>query len=300
MRRLIPPCACVLALVTAPRVWFGQAYVVFAPARSNSAWNAGRPGNRRRTRRPGILHDGVKRFFATGDAAGIRAVVAADFVDQSRPPDSGSGREGLVIHLGAVRRSFPGLQIEPVEVVGQGDTVAVRLEVAAGTTAPFLGMSATGVRPWGSMEIFRVIADEIVARWGEPGGYGLFAPIATEVFPGLNMVDALPTLTRRSYEPGASDWDSPSWGPVLMVVESGTVIVDVDAIVVVTVRRAADARDGDFTTVLPVKTTTPVTLTPGDLLTVSEPAKVETRNEAEAPAAVLVRRDSAPRPPSHA
>ena len=102
------------------------------------------------------------------------------------------------------------------------------------------------------------------------------------------MADARPTLTRRSYEPGASDWDAPSWGPVLMIAESGTVVVDIDAIVVATVRRAADAVEGDPTTIFPVKTPTPVTLAPGDVLTVAEPAKIETRNESEAPAAVLV------------
>jgi mannose-6-phosphate isomerase-like protein (cupin superfamily) len=180
------------------------------------------------------------------------------------------------------------LQIEPAEFAGKGDTVAVRLEVAAGTAAPFLGMPVTGFRPWGSVEVFRVVAGQIVARWGEPGGYGLFEPIATEVFAGLDMADARPTLTRRSYEPGASDWDAPSWGPVLMIAESGTVIVDVDAIVVATVRRGADAVDGDPTTIRPVKTPTPVTLAPGDVLTVAERAKIETRNESDAPAAVLV------------
>ena len=116
------------------------------------------------------FYDGVKHFFATGDAAGIREVVAENFVDQVRLPVADSGREGFVRHLGAVRRAFPGLQIEPAEIAGHGDTVAVRLEVAAGTAAPFLGMPVTGVRPWGSVELFRVVAGQIVARWAEPGG----------------------------------------------------------------------------------------------------------------------------------
>ncbi len=286
MRRPIAPCACLLALITG--AWFGQAYTLLAPLDPMASPEI--VDNRATDAEFAVraFYDGVKHFFATGDAAGIREVVAENFVDQVRLPVSDSGREGFVRHLGAVRRAFPGLQIEPAEIAGQGDTVAVRIEVSAGTAAPFLGMPVTGFRPWGSVEVFRVVAGQIVARWGEPGGYGLFEPIATEVFAGLDMADARPTLTRRSYEPGASDWDAPSWGPVLMIAESGTVIVDVDAIVVATVRRAADAVDGDPTTIFPVKTPTPVALAPGDVLTVAEPAKVEIRNESEAPAAVLV------------
>ena len=196
-------------------------------------------------------------------------------------------------HLGAVRRAFPGLQIEPAEIAGNGETVAVRIEVAAGTAAPFLGMPVTGVRPWASLELFRVVAGQIVARWGEPGDVGLFEPIATELFAGLDMADARPTLTRRTYEPSASDWDAPSWGPVLMIAESGTVVVDIDAIVVATVQQAATPSRAT------PRRSSRSRHHPGDAGARGCPdgggaGEIETRNESEAPAAVLVLTLSAP------
>ena len=209
------PAHLLLALITG--AWCGQAYSLFAPLDPMASPEI--VDNRTADAEFAVraFFDGVKHFFATGDAADIRGVVAENFVDQVRLPVADSGREGFVRHLGAVRRAFPGLQIEPAEIAGHGDTVAVRLEVAAGTASTVPRHARHGGPAVG---IGRGLSGRRRPDRGEVGGAGGLRPVRADRYRGLRRTghggcapDTDPPLVRARRQrlgrtvvgPGADD-----------------------------------------------------------------------------------------------
>ncbi len=280
MRRLIVPFAIVLALTTG--AWFGQAITFFASPVAFEAYSVGGEDTVHR------FYDAVQWFFDTGDATAVRAIVAEDFVDHAIRPGTEPTQDGLVRYLGLLRQTFHDLRVEPREVVAQNDRVIALVDVTWSEARLFLGMPLAGVIPWGRLDMFSVAADRIVAHWADSSGSGVADSIASCVFTVPHGLDFAPALARRTYKPGTSDWELPTWGPAVVLVEIGNVIVDVDANVLVTVVRSTSDTLGEAGMDDAIATFGPVLLGPGDLLIVGDPAKIETRNESDDPAEVLM------------
>ncbi len=280
MRRLIVPIALFLALTTG--AWIGQAVTFFSEPMAFEAETLRAEDTVR------DFYDAVQSFLVTGDLTGVRDAVSEDFVDHAVRPGIEPTQDGLVGYLELLRQTFPDLRIEPREIVVQHERVVALVDVTWSQAAPFLGMSLSGIVPWGRLDLFHVSADRVVAHWGDSTGNGLFAPIVSGVFSGRNMHGFAPALTRKTYEPGAGDGDRTTWGPAVLLVEDGNLLIDTDESVLATVVRSSRNPWSDAETELPIETSDPVTLGPGDIVTMVEPGKIETRNDTSAPASVLV------------
>ena len=166
MRRLIGPCACVLALVTG--VWFGQAHALYrsiAPAEVSDA------SAERVAATAWRFYVAIDTFLHTGDDSDLSKVLAPGFVDHIDQPTDEPDREELIRYLTALRETNRSLRLVPQEVMAQGDRAVARLSVAEETSGAILGIPLAGTAPWPRVEILRVDGDLIVERWGNPGGY---------------------------------------------------------------------------------------------------------------------------------
>jgi hypothetical protein len=133
--------------------------------------------------------------------------------------------------------------------------------------------------------MFQVAAGRVVAHWGDTSGRGQFEPLVSGLSSEPGTQDFAPALTRKTYGPGADDGDRPARGPAAIRVEAGSVVVDIAEPNVATVVRSSLER---LAPIQPTVSSSPITLGPGDVLTVTEPARIETRNDAASPATVLV------------
>jgi steroid delta-isomerase-like uncharacterized protein len=112
----------------------------------------------------------VRRLFAgmdRGDVEVIEGLVAHQFVDHDPLPEMPEGREGLKALLGMMKAAFPDAQTQIVDMVVDGDKVAVRTQMRGTNRGEFMGMPATGKRVMlERMDIVRFEDGLIVEHWG--------------------------------------------------------------------------------------------------------------------------------------
>src|SRR5262245_27463375 len=89
----------------------------------------------------------VRRFFdavASVDESRLDDIVAIDSVDHTPFPNQAPGREGVKQIFRTIRSAFPDFQQEVIELIAEGDRVAVRSILRGTHQGDFMGVPATG------------------------------------------------------------------------------------------------------------------------------------------------------------
>lgn len=118
----------------------------------------------------------VRRFFAEvfngGDLGAADRLVREDYVQHN--PTVGPGRAGVKAFVADLRRGFPDLQVEVLDLIAEGDRVVARV-VGRGThRGDYLGLAPTG-RPFAAeaIDVFRVQDGLLAEHWDVMDFYGL-------------------------------------------------------------------------------------------------------------------------------
>jgi hypothetical protein len=272
--RLVPlVTALIFAGLGAPTLLLG--IVAEAPAR------AGVGGDRE-----AVVH----RFYAaineavrTGDMALLERVVAVESL-AAAPADGGSSQCSLRCRVAALHQLAPQLHLTVNEVLVDGDRVAVRLSVQGHDRFEFLGLPLEGALAlWGPIDLLRIADGRVVAVEPAAGPPALIEPLLRA------DVDILPPapyrlgLLRLTLKPGAAIARRSVRGPLVVLVERGTLEVVVDRLVGV----SRQERYG-FATSEAAHPVGAIALTAGDRLTLEDQTNYGLRTSAKAAAAVLV------------
>ena len=123
----------------------------------------------------------TKRFGEIVNSGALDAfgeVVADGCVDNDPAPGQGAGPEGFRTFFAGMRVAFPDMQVEPLTMVSERDTVAFAYTLTGTHNGDFLGFPATGksieVR---GMQIGRFEAGKMVERWGSSDELGILKQI---------------------------------------------------------------------------------------------------------------------------
>jgi predicted ester cyclase len=108
-------------------------------------------------------------MFSTGDLSGVEELVATNLVDHEVVPGiGGTGPEMFGQLIGLFRSAFPDLSLEIIEMVEDGDRVAVQFRMSGTHEGEFLGIPPThkafGVT---AFDIVRFEDGKAVEHWGQ-------------------------------------------------------------------------------------------------------------------------------------
>jgi len=109
----------------------------------------------------------VRRFFdaiESGELDVFDRIVAIDYDDHlaGRTP----GRESLKAYFRGLRSAFPDLKLTVLEMVAEGDRVAVLNSIMGTHQGDFLGMKATGRRVDAmAFQLYRVESGQLAEHW---------------------------------------------------------------------------------------------------------------------------------------
>jgi predicted ester cyclase len=113
--------------------------------------------------------DLARRFYSLingGPAEQWRNNFASNWVATPPLPSNPDQISGYEQVIGAFRSGIPDLKVEQVEVVANGDVVAVRSRVTGTNTAPLFGKPPTGKAvSFTAMDIHRIKDGKIVETW---------------------------------------------------------------------------------------------------------------------------------------
>jgi steroid delta-isomerase-like uncharacterized protein len=120
--------------------------------------------------------DTLRRLYAEfvdrGDARILDQIIAPDFVSEAAPAVKGA--EAVKAIVLPVRAAFPDLHHTILDLVAEGDLVAVRWTMKGTHRGPFSGMPATG-KPvaFNAISIYRFRDGKIAELWAQVDRLGL-------------------------------------------------------------------------------------------------------------------------------
>lgn len=131
-----------------------------------------------------IVRRFVNEVVNSGNLDRIDEYVGENVVDHT-PFGETEGREAFRDTTEALQNAFPDLEVTPVEVISEGDTVSVRMTQRGTHEGEFLGVPPTGQ----SFEImamaFAHLEDgKVIERWVQPDVLGLMQQIGAVEMPG--------------------------------------------------------------------------------------------------------------------
>ena len=114
--------------------------------------------------------DLMRRFYdavSTGDLDALDELVADDVVDHEEFPGMPPGKEGVRQFFGMLRSAFPDLQMEPHEMVAEGDLVCARVTITGTQDGDWMGMPPSGRRiEVEALDMVRLRDGLAVEHWG--------------------------------------------------------------------------------------------------------------------------------------
>jgi steroid delta-isomerase-like uncharacterized protein len=167
----------------------------------------------------------VRRWIEVGFGAGELAVaddtIAPDFVNHTALPGQSAGRDGLKQAVTGLRSAFADLTVDVLDLVAEGDVVAVRDTIRGVHRGTFAGVPATGKSVQVNRLAFYHVRDSrIVEHWAQIDMLGLLqqlgaipgAPTRTPAehlapVGGATSTDSSKHLVRRLFEQGLSPGD---------------------------------------------------------------------------------------------
>jgi predicted ester cyclase len=221
MRRALIPLAIVLALATGA-VLAETRQVLVAP--TGTVANARVEGATALVRR---FYAAANDALATGDTAPLGSILADDFVDHAARPGTSPDRTGFLRALLSLRETAPGLRLTALDLVAQGNRVAVRVGTQGGGGAAFLGIPVPAASLWGATEVLRIDAGRVTERWGDTTGLGFFDPLLSVAVPIEAPAGKAVTLERWTYAPGVGEAQATNLGFLVLLVETGELTAEV-------------------------------------------------------------------------
>lgn len=108
----------------------------------------------------------VSEVLNAHDLAAFEQLVAPDFVEHTPRPGQASGREGFAELIRGLLAGFPDARWEIEHLIGEGDTVVMRLVFTGTHRGRFMGHPPTG-RPvrMSGVHIARVVDGMMVEHW---------------------------------------------------------------------------------------------------------------------------------------
>ena len=176
----------------------------------------------------------VHRFYAAFNATvgtslppDLDGVLGEDVVAHLEPAGSAPTRAGVVERLMALRATFPAMQLQPLDIRPQGDTIVVQVRVESAAVGGFLGIPLEAdLVPWGTVDVFRIAAGTIAEIWSGQGDVPFLAPVADVTIEVPGSVFKMVTVERLSFEPGTRVRVGIGLGPETLVVETGHISVE--------------------------------------------------------------------------
>ncbi len=113
----------------------------------------------------------VQDFYATGGMLNpperLGEIFAADYVNHTAPPGTPPGPDGAIAIQNWLTATFSDVEYELLDLVAEGDRVAVRSMMRGTHTGGGLGSAPTGKRfEAEQMHIIRVADGQITEHWG--------------------------------------------------------------------------------------------------------------------------------------
>jgi steroid delta-isomerase-like uncharacterized protein len=115
----------------------------------------------------------IEAVWNRGDGEALDQLTTPEFTYHlgSQP---GLDREGMRRFLAMTRVAFPDWRVEPVEVVGEADVVAVRWQGEVTHRGPFHGIPPTGRRITVSgINLYKLEGDKVAAEWEQTDTLGM-------------------------------------------------------------------------------------------------------------------------------
>ena len=250
------------------------AFAFDAPAIANPDFGAGGETIARR------YYTAINEAIGTGDLALLDSVMVVDDGDQ----DLGTLVAGcdLRCRIVALHRLAPDARLVINELVTDADRLAVRLHVDGTDRFRFLGLPLTGdLAPWETADFLRIADGRVAEPLPGDGPQTMIQPLARAEIEATPPAPYRLGLIRLTLEPGASLPGLSAGGPVVLVIETGTLGVRADLPVAI----RQPARDGQ-----PDRENTGVGLlqvTAGDQLVIAIHTGYELHNAGNEPAIVL-------------
>ncbi len=115
-----------------------------------------------------LVRDFYERVVNKLDFDFAPRILAERFWDHGNPPDEPKGIEGLRQFLSMLGTAFPDIHVEILDMLSEGDLVAVRIKVTGTHKGILLGkIAATGRHAaWSGMDFLKIQDGKITERWG--------------------------------------------------------------------------------------------------------------------------------------
>lgn len=169
-RTVLLPLVFTLALVTGVAL-LGVAFTVTDGAATPNPGNANAAVVQR-------FYDAANTLLQTGTATALEDVLAPAFIDHQEREHLAPTDHGLIPYFIGLRASYPTLRLTALEMIAQGDRVAVRVQVEGADDGEFLSLPIhDGPAPWGSLDVFRVEDGRISDHWSGLGSPMLLEPL---------------------------------------------------------------------------------------------------------------------------
>ncbi len=115
-----------------------------------------------------IVRQFYERVVNKGEFDFAPMILAPNFWDHGNPPDEPKGIEGLKQFLSMLAGAFPDIRVDILDMIAEGDLVAVRIKVTGTQKGVLLGkFPASGKHAtWSGMDFLKIQDGKITERWG--------------------------------------------------------------------------------------------------------------------------------------
>jgi len=119
-----------------------------------------------------LIRSVFEKVIPAGDAAGLRDLVAPDWIDHDPLPGQPAGPDGAEYVVNTMHGAHPDLRFTIDDLIAEADRVTIRWTLHGTNTGPMLGRPPTG-QPveLAAIVIFRIADGKIAERWAgwKPG-----------------------------------------------------------------------------------------------------------------------------------
>lgn len=123
-----------------------------------------------------------KEFIEQGNVQVFHELIAPDFVNQTAPPDTPKGPEGVFYFFNnVVKPAFPDLKVEIYDMVAENDKVATRKAFLGTHQGDFLGVPPSHKNVTiNVMDIVRIRDGKFIEHWNVLDLENIMVQISTE------------------------------------------------------------------------------------------------------------------------
>jgi steroid delta-isomerase-like uncharacterized protein len=113
-----------------------------------------------------LIRHVFEEVIPAGDAAAMRELVAADFLDHDPLPGQPDGAAGAEYVVRTMHGAHPDLRFTIDDLVAEADRVTIRWTLHGTNTGPMLGRPPSGERvELAAIVIFRIADGRLAERW---------------------------------------------------------------------------------------------------------------------------------------